>query len=189
MKMNTLSHVLWVALLLVAPILLSAQDCTPLTTSKSSLADLIPGDGGKITEVCQLGGAEDYVRVRVEHEGFDEGSFVVMAQSLDRNRRKLRNVEIVKAGMAKGSRSTELMLRYAGGSATAKTSFLKVVIVEADDPLADLDLSGLTLTGVSKEYKLEHTFGDIAAELAAERAKTVVNITLTPVGLAARIKQ
>lgn len=175
---------------------LFAQDCTelaPTISGISILGDILGSDEQQISGACRLAKGSDYYSVRIAHQGFDDKEYRIIGQVLNANRRRIPGCEPVVKALGSTSTSTDLTFRFATGSgkgAGPEVRFLKVSIVESDDPIADLNLNGLSLTGTSAEYRVDHQFlNEAGGPENVERPDITVSVSLTPVGRAIKIKQ
>ncbi len=174
-----------------------AQDCSPLSPTSSGsgiLAGLLGDDAQSIEGACQLATGDDYYSARVEYKGYDEKEHKLIGQLLDANRHKIPGCDPVAISLKGKPTSTDINFRFETGTRKFNVSsidvrYLKVTIVEGDDPLSDLNIGGITLTGTSAEYRLEHKFRTGVAEEAAAPSNVSVTVNFSPVGRARTIKQ
>lgn len=174
-----------------------AQDCSPLSPSNSGsgiLAGLLGDDAQNIDGACQLATGDDYYSARVEYKGYEDKEYRLIGQLLDVNRRKVPGCDPVAISLKGKPTSADLNFRFEAASRKfavpeVPVRYLKVTIVAGDDPLSDLNIGGMTLTGTSVEYGLEHQFRTGTAEEAPVLSKVTVSVNFSPVGRARTIKQ
>lgn len=174
-----------------------AQDCTKLSPTSSGsgiLSDLLGDEAQSIDGACQLATGADYYSARLEYKGFDDKEYRLIGRLLDVNRREVPGCEPVVISLKGKPSAADLNFRFETEGKTfavptVAVRYLKVSIVDGDDPLSDLNLGGVSLTGTSAEYKLEHKFRTGAAEEAPQPSNVTVSVNFSPVGLARTIKQ
>lgn len=176
-----------------------AQDCGELTPSKSRVR--IPWDlldkAKSIKSACQMAEGDDYFNVHIEYQGFDDKEYRIIGQLLDGNRRKVVGCPPLTQKLEEGSSSADLAFRFETGTTKVnnpyvEVRYLRVSIVDneglfSDIDLGGLDLGGISFTGTSAEYKVDHQF---RIGIGSDGTSNVtVSVSLTPVGRAATIKQ
>ena len=172
-----------------------AQDCRKLSPSPSGsslISDLFGDDSAGISGACQVAAGDDFYSVRIEYHGFTDKPYRLVGQLLDAGRRKVPGSEAVSISLDSGAGSADLTFHFdpresASTEPYVPVSYLKVSVGEADDPLADLDFGGLSLTGTSAEYRLDHRFRVGAS--GGGTSSVTVSVAFTPVKRAATIKQ
>ncbi len=172
-----------------------AQDCRKLESSNSTasvLSDLLGEEARRISGVCQLAAGDTYYSARLEYQGFTDKNYRLVGKLLDSNRREIPGCEPVVLPLDNGAGGADLSFAFEPPTSAytepyVEVRYLKISIAEADDALADLDLGGLTLTGTSAEYRLDHRFRVGAAGDGS--SNVTVTVAFTPVKRAATIKQ
>jgi hypothetical protein len=179
--------------LLGSAVFLRAQDCHPLE-SNAGTDDFLSGllnEDKKIEGACLLAQGDDFISIRVDYGGFDDKEYRIVGRLLDANKRPLNECEPVAFALERGATSTDLQFAFLPGKKAytepyVPVSYLSVVIAEADDPLAELDLGGLSVFGTKADYRLDHAFR-VGGNSAAS-ANITIQVALTPVKRAATIK-
>lgn len=174
-----------------------AQDCSPLSPTSSGagiLAGLLGDDAEGIDGACQLASGADYYAVEVEYKGYDDEEHRLIGQLLDANHHEIPGCERVVVSLKNKPTSAKLNFAFDAAAkdfvvANVPVRYLKVIIVEGDDPLSDLNIGGISLTGTSAEYRVEHTFKTGKTEEGLSSSNVTVSVNLSPVGRARTIKQ
>jgi hypothetical protein len=174
-----------------------AQDCSELSPSNSGsslLSGLLGGDDQSIDGACQLATGEDYYAARIEYNGYDDKEYKLIGQLLGANRRKVPGCDPVAISLKGRPTSADLNFKFEARTKDLAVPdiavrYLKVSIVASDDPLSDLDIGGLSLTGTSAEYRIDHKFRTGTASEGNPSSNVTVSVSFTPVGLAKKIKQ
>ena len=176
---------------------ITAQDCAPLpasNTAASLLGGLLGEEEQRITGACQMASGEDYLTARVEYAGFDDKEYRLIGRLLGPNRQEIPGCPPVVLSLKGRPNSANLTFRFDAAARefaipTLDVRYLKVTIVDGEDPLADLNLGGISLTGTTLEYRVDHRFSTGVAPAVDPAEAVTVSIGFTPVGQAATIKQ
>lgn len=174
-----------------------AQDCSPLSPSNSGsgiLSGLLGDEAQRIDGACQLATGDDYYSARIEYKGYDEKEHRLIGQLLDANRRKIPGCDPVAISLKGKPTSADINFRFEAGNRqfnvpSISVRYLKVTVVEGDDPLSDLNIGGITLTGTSAEYRIDHKFRVGAPAEDEGPSNVTVSVSFSPVGKASTIKQ
>ncbi|TXF90272.1 hypothetical protein FUA23_07065 [Neolewinella aurantiaca] len=188
---------LTIVLLLFWALNAGAQDCSPLSPSNSGsgiLSGILGDDSQSIEGACELATGHDYYTARLEYTGYDDKEYKLIGRLLDANRRTVEGCAPVAVSLSGKPSSADIRLRFDAGANNSEEDYiavryLKVTIVASDDPLSELDMAGLTLTGKSAEFRVDHRFRDGTSNSASSSSDVTVSVSFSPVGSASSIKQ
>ena len=182
-------------LLCVRAAVAQSSDCQPLESTSSTeslLSDLFGEEARGISGACRATATDEVFAARITYRGFTGKAYRLTGFLLDANRWEIRGCEKISFDLPTGEGTADLTFRFdpSRGAYTTpyvNARYIKVSIAEADDILSEFDLGGVSLSGTSAEYRIDHRFRVGAG--TDGNSRVVVSVGLTPIESAAFIKR